>query len=161
MNVSSSATVAPQAASSAPCFLETVKRRAGLEDLYDARDVSEVVFRTMRDMMTTDAADRVASELQGKASSADEQIGRQDLAALWCDTNPLVRFLSRMRAPLEIKTETFLFRIGQEAGLSRGIYPADAVVAVFAALKSELSAERVQEIAAVLPDEIRQAWRQV
>src|SRR5512147_553233 len=44
-------------------FLEKVMVEAGLADLYDARDISEVVFRTMRDMMTNEAVDHVSEEL--------------------------------------------------------------------------------------------------
>ncbi|BAY66193.1 hypothetical protein NIES22_63060 [Calothrix brevissima NIES-22] len=36
-------------------FLEKVMVRSGFADLYDARDFSEVVFRVMRDLMTTEA----------------------------------------------------------------------------------------------------------
>ncbi|PSB14246.1 DUF2267 domain-containing protein, partial [filamentous cyanobacterium CCP2] len=36
-------------------FLEKVMVKGGLADLYDARDLTEVVFRVMRDLMTTEA----------------------------------------------------------------------------------------------------------
>jgi hypothetical protein len=48
-------------------FLEKVMFKAELEDIFDARDITEVVFRTMRDMMTTEASDRVAEELHKEA----------------------------------------------------------------------------------------------
>lgn len=139
-------------------FLERVRRQAGLDDLYDARDVTEVVFRTMRDLMTTEASDRVASELTAVALPTEDQALGQPVSVLWRDTNPIVALLSRLRGPLEIKPETFLFRIQQEAGLQRGIDPERAVEAVFAATKYELSEERIQEISTYLPDEIRQLW---
>ncbi len=44
-------------------FLEKVAAQAGLADIYDARDITEVVFRTMRDMMTNESIDHVAQEL--------------------------------------------------------------------------------------------------
>ncbi|MGF1536452.1 MAG: DUF2267 domain-containing protein [Elainellaceae cyanobacterium] len=138
-------------------LLETVKRKAGLEDLYDARDIAEVVFRTMRDMMTTEAADRVAAELEGKFLTTGDST-QDKLVEVWKDTNWIVRLLSRIRPPLEIDTDTFLFRIGQEAGLSRGVTPEDATEAVFSALKRELSEERQQEISSFLPKPLREAW---
>ncbi|MEB3359212.1 MAG: DUF2267 domain-containing protein [Synechococcales bacterium] len=140
-------------------FLEKVKRRAGLEDLYDARDIAEVVFRTMRDMMTTAAADRVAAELEGKMLATGEGASQDRLAEVWKDSNLLVRFLSRVRPPLTIEPDTFIFRISQEAGLSRGIAPEEAIEAVFSALKEELSQERIQEISEFLPGILRQAWK--
>jgi len=140
-------------------FLERVQRQASLEDLYDARDIAEVIFRTLRDMMTTEVADRIAADLDGKLLSTGDGASQDKLVEIWKDTNLLVRFLSRVRKPLIIDAETFLFRISQEAGLSRGVTPESAIDAVFSALKCELSAERCQEVAAILPGELRQVWR--
>ncbi|MBF2078079.1 MAG: DUF2267 domain-containing protein [Synechococcales cyanobacterium T60_A2020_003] len=138
-------------------FLEKVRRKAGLEDLYDARDITEVVFRTMRDMMPNRLVDQITASLT--ASQANTASSDNDLVELWQDTNKLVRWLSRVRQPLDIKDETFLFRISQEAGLSRGILPEVALEAVFSALKAELPREKSQEIAAILPGFIRQIWQ--
>jgi len=140
-------------------FLEKVKIKAGVDDIFDARDLSEVVFRSMRDLMTTEAADRVFEELKGeRAASSDDQSLQDDISGLWKDTNPIVAFLSRLRPVLNIDDETFLFRIRQEGGLQRGIEPEVAINAVFSATKDELSQERIQEIAEALPGKIRQLW---
>ena len=67
----------PKAESSAflyQTFLETVAVNAGLDSTYDARDIAEVVFRSMRDVMPTDVSNRIAVELDGKSDS---------LARLW------------------------------------------------------------------------------
>ncbi len=141
-------------------FLERVRQQAGLEDIYDARDITEVVFRTMRDLMPNQASDRVAEELTVQALPTEDQALGQPVSVLWRDTNPLVALLSRIRQPLVIKPETFLFRVQQEAGLQRGIRPEQVLMAVFSATKMELSPERIQEISACLPDEIRQLWEQ-
>lgn len=141
-------------------FLEKVMTKGNLEDLFDARDVTEVVFRTMRDMMTTEASDQVASELHGQAQSTEDKALQTDVADLWKDTNPLVRFLSRVRPPLEIKEETFLRRINQEAGLPPGVDPETVIQAVFSATKEDLSQERIQTITGFLPGKIRQMWEQ-
>ncbi len=141
-------------------FLERVRQRAGLEDIYDARDITEVVFRTMRDLMTNEASDRVAAELTVQALPTEDMALGQQVSVLWRDTNPLVAFLSRIRQPLVLKPETFLFRVQQEAGLQRGISSEQVVSAVFSATKAELSADRVQEISTCLPGEIQQLWDQ-
>ncbi|MBE9177986.1 DUF2267 domain-containing protein [Oculatella sp. LEGE 06141] len=140
-------------------FLEKVMVKGNLEDIFDARDVTEVVFRTMRDMMTTEASDRVASELHEEALPTDDKALQNEVAELWKDTNPIVSFLSRIRPPLKIKADTFLFRINQEAGLPRGVAPEEAITAVFAATKDELSEERIKEVEGYLPDKILQLWK--
>ncbi len=141
-------------------FLEKVKVKAGLEDIFDARDITEVVFRTMRDVMTTDSSNRVSEELQGEqAVPSDNQMLQGDISQLWQDTNPIVALLSRMRPVLNIKDETFLFRIRQEGGLQRGVDPEVAVSAVFSATKDELSQQRIDEIANALPGKIRDIWK--
>jgi uncharacterized protein (DUF2267 family) len=130
--------------------------KANLADLYDARDITEVVFRTMRDMMTNEAVDRVGEELHSPllAENQDKTIYTAtplatEVEDLWKDTNPIVHFLSRVRPPLNIRDTTFLFRVQQEAGLPPQSQPEqmEMVKAVFSATKDELSAERIQEIA--------------
>jgi uncharacterized protein (DUF2267 family) len=139
-------------------FLEKVMLKAGLPDLYDARDITEVVFRTMRDMMSNEAVDRVAEELHKPIEPDSDRTLDEEIEDLWQDTNPLVHFLSRIRPPLIIKEDTFLFRIRQEAGLPPGVTPEAAIRAVFSATKEELSQDRIQEVGSYLPGIIKQMW---
>lgn len=140
-------------------FLEKVMVRGELEDIFDARDLSEMVFRTMRDLMTTEAADRVTDELENTpAKETDNKALQNDIAELWQDTNPLVRFLSQVRSPLEFDDDTFLFRIRQEGGLQRGVSPEQVTTAVFATVKEELSEERIAEVSKFLPGKVRELW---
>ncbi len=140
-------------------FLEKVMVRGGLSDLYDARDITEVVFRTMRDMMTNEAVDHVASELHKPMEPTGEKALQNEINDLWQDTNPLVHFLSRIRPPLVIRDETFLFRIRQESSLPPEVSPEQAIEAVFHATKEELSQERIQEIRGFLPGKVRELWQ--
>ncbi|HEY9602024.1 MAG TPA: DUF2267 domain-containing protein [Allocoleopsis sp.] len=147
-------------------FLEKVMIEAGFADLYDARDFTEVVFRVMRDLMTTDAIDRVESELHEEAVPTKEKALQMEVADLWKDTNPIVGFLSRVRkplrgpAPIGIDSNLFLTRVANEGGLPGTIKREQAVKAVFSATKDELSPERIQEIAGWLPDRVRELWEQ-
>ncbi len=141
-------------------FLEKVMIKGELEDIFDARDITEVVFRTMRDMMTTEASDRVVDELHKEAEPTEDKALQNEIADLWKDTNPIVSFLSRIRPPLIIKSETFLRRIRQEGSLQPNIEPETVVKAVFSATKDELSEERIKEVATFLPDEIRKIWQE-
>ncbi|MEB3210356.1 MAG: DUF2267 domain-containing protein [Leptolyngbyaceae bacterium] len=140
-------------------FLEKVRINAELEDIFDARDLSEVIFRTMRDLMSTEATRRVTSELgTTPALETENKALQNDIAELWRDTNPIVRFLSKVRPPLEVDSETFFFRIAQEGGLPRGVSPKKATAAVFSAVKDELSQERISEISSFLPEEVQKLW---
>ncbi|MGF1675396.1 MAG: DUF2267 domain-containing protein [Rivularia sp. (in: cyanobacteria)] len=141
-------------------FLEKVMVKGGLNDIFDARDISEVVFRTMRDMMTTEASERVSQELHEPAEITKDKALQNEIADLWKDTNPIVAFLSRVRPPLKIKSDTFLFRIRQEGSLQRNVDEKMVVKAVFSATKDELSPERIKEIEQFLPDQILQLWQE-
>lgn len=147
-------------------FLEKVQVKAGFADPYDARDFTEVVFRVMRDLMTTEASDRVEAELHIEAVPTDEKALQFEVSDLWKDTNPIVGFLSRVRPPwkgpgiFNIDSDRFLFRVANESGMPRSVEREQAVKAVFSATKDELSQERIQEIASWLPDYVRQLWEQ-
>ncbi len=145
-------------------FLVKVQTQAGLPDLYDARDFTVTVFRTMRDLMTTAQSDQVARELHTEAVPARDPNLSQEVSDLWQDTNPLVAFLSRNRppfansGPLGITDERFIRRIYEEGGLPRGVSTEKALEAVFAATKDELSPDRIAEISRVLPTNVQQLW---
>jgi uncharacterized protein (DUF2267 family) len=145
-------------------FLEKVMVNGHLEDIFDARDITELVYRTMRDLMTTEASDRVEAELHKEVLPTDDKTLQKEIADLWKDTNPLVGLLSRVRppwqgpAPFVIDSNLFIFRVEQEGPLPSGVKPETAIAAVFSATKDELSEERIQEIAGFLPDRILKIW---
>jgi uncharacterized protein (DUF2267 family) len=147
-------------------FLQKVMANGGLADPYDARDITEVVFRVMRDLMTTDASDRVESELHEEILETDEKALQMEVSDLWKDTNPIVGFLSRLRPPLKgpgllgIDSERFVIRVQNEAGMPPTVNSNEVIKAVFSATKDELSAERIQEISGCLPDQISELWQQ-
>jgi len=74
-------------------FLEKVLIKSGLEDIFDARDVTEVIYRAMRDLMATETAERVADELHKALPTKDKAL-QMEIADLWEDTNPIVGFLA-------------------------------------------------------------------
>lgn len=147
-------------------FLEKVKVKGGLPDIYDARDITEIVFRVMRDVMTTAEADRVEAELHNAALTTDEKALQMEVSDLWKDRNPIVGLLSRIRpplkgpAPLGIDSKLFLTRIDNEAGVPKTVNAEIVVAAVFSATKDELSQERIQAVAEWLPEgKVREIWQ--
>ncbi|MCC3570679.1 MAG: DUF2267 domain-containing protein [Microcoleus sp. PH2017_40_RAT_O_B] len=117
-----------------------------------------------RDLMTTEASDRVEAELHKEVLPTDDKTLQTEIADLWKDTNPLVRLLSRVReplrgpAPLGIDSNLFVRRVELEGSLPSGVKSETAIAGVFSATKDELSQERIQEIASFLPDRIREIW---
>ena len=147
-------------------FLEKVMLKSGLNDIFDARDLTEVIYRVMRDLMTTAAADRVEEELHKPIEPTNNKTLQMEIADLWHDTNPIVGFLSRVRPPwqgpgiFKIDSDRFLFRVANEGGMPPNADREQVVKAVFSATKDELSPERIQEIASWLPDKVRQLWEE-
>jgi uncharacterized protein (DUF2267 family) len=147
-------------------FLEKVMLAGGLSDPYDARDITEVVFRVMRDLMTKDTIERVEGELHEEVLATQDKTLQMEVADLWKDTNPIVGFLSKIRQPLNapapagIDDSLFIRRVNNEAGIGPDVDVAQVIKAVFSATKAELSAERNQEVAGCLPGRIRTLWEQ-
>ena len=131
-------------------FYEKVMQRASLPDIYDAKDLTTVVFRTMRDLMTTDTDQQTEAAFQ-----------EADIADIWRDDNPIVSFLSRFRPPLDIDSELFLRRIKQEGGVPKDVTPEAVVIAVFSTARESISDEQAKEISKTLPDGLRVMWEQI
>lgn len=162
----SSAEKSPIAAKDMP-FLEKVMQGAGISDPFDARDITEVVFRVMRDLMTTEASDRVAEELHEEVLETDQKALKLEVSDLWKDTNPLVGLLSRVRPPwqgpgiFKINSDRFLFRVANESGMPPEHDREQVVKAIFAATKDELSPERIAEIAQWMPEgRVSELWHE-
>ncbi|HEY9737486.1 MAG TPA: DUF2267 domain-containing protein [Trichocoleus sp.] len=147
-------------------FLEKVMVKGGISDPYDARDITEVVFRVMRDVMTTKEADQVEAELHTEALDTEDKALQMEVAEIWHDTNPIVSFLSRIRPPLRgpgwtgITSELFLTRVDNEASVPPTSNAEKVLKAVFSATKEELSEERIEEIGGWLPaGTVREIWQ--
>ncbi len=141
-------------------FLEKVMARANLTDVYEAREMTEVVYRTMRDLVPTKTVDNVASELNKKATESNQKQIQEDIADLWKDTNPIVAWISRIRGTLDIDDQLFIRRVEQEGAMPQRTTGEIVIKAVFAATKDELSQERITELSGFLPGKIREIWEQ-
>ncbi|MEM9136973.1 MAG: DUF2267 domain-containing protein [Cyanobacteria bacterium P01_F01_bin.42] len=146
-------------------FLEKVMAKGDISRPYDARSLTQIVFRTMRDLMTTEAAEEIASELSTPISGANQNVIKGEIADLWLDRNPVVRFFREIRPTLDYSDDMFLLRITREGGLPQTtgsnpkVTPPETVVsAVFSATKDELPASRIAEISNFLPGRVRTLW---
>ena len=140
-------------------FLEKVALKAELPDIFDARDLTNLVYRTMRDLMTTEASQAVESQLHEEAEEgAKNKRLQKEIADLWKDDNPLVAWLSKVRPPLKFDDETFIFRIEKEGGMPRGTTGEKVINAVFSATKEELSEDTIKQVAEFLPGKIKDMW---
>ncbi|MBD1874925.1 DUF2267 domain-containing protein [Nodosilinea sp. FACHB-131] len=138
-------------------FLDKVLERSSLQTANDAERATNIVFRILRDMMLNKTSDRIEEDLKANASESE-----QEVLDLWKDPNVMVAFFSRISPAqnLHIKPGTFMLRLQQEGALPAGVAPEEVTEAVFSATKEILPAERNQEIASILPGEIRQIWEQ-
>jgi uncharacterized protein (DUF2267 family) len=140
-------------------FLEEVALKAELPDIFDARDLSNVVYRTMRDLMPTETAKAVEAELHEEIEKGTTNKRLQDeIADLWKDDNPIVAWLSKVRPPLKFDADTFIFRVEKEGGLPRGTTGEKVINAVFSATKQELSDKTKQQVSQFLPGKIKDMW---
>jgi len=149
-------------------FLEKVQLKAELPDIYDARSITEVVFRAMRDMMPNETIRTVEAELHEPAAESEKKVLQVEVADLWMDTNPIVSFLSQIRPPfnqgsglLEIDSDRFKTRVCKEAGLPNGTDSDRVLKAIFSATKEELPQEIVESVSQWLPGHIQELWQTV
>jgi uncharacterized protein (DUF2267 family) len=140
-------------------FLEEVALKAELPDIFDARDLSNLVYRTMRDLMPTETAETVEAELHEEMEEgATNKRLQSEIADLWKDDNPIVAWLSKVRPPLKFDDDTFIFRVEKEGGLPRGTTGEKVINAVFSATKQELSEQTKQQVSQFLPGKIKDMW---
>ncbi|MGF1515021.1 MAG: DUF2267 domain-containing protein [Elainellaceae cyanobacterium] len=139
-------------------FLEKVVEQSTLKSTNGARAATKVVFRILRDVMPTEEIEALEKDLQ-----AGESKDSTTAADLWGDPNIMVAFFSRVSPlrQLNIGFETAMLRLEQEAALTKADKPEQVAMAIFSATKSELSDERIAEVARLLPsDGFRQMWEQ-
>mgnify|MGYP006266230417 CR=1 FL=1 len=147
-------------------FLQKVALQANLTNLYEAKEMSEIVFRVMRDMMDASLIDAISADLNASAHVGKNKILTVPISQLWNDSNPIVGWLSRIRSPFGheapggIDDTWFLRRVRLEGGIPKTSTAPETVKAVFAATKAELSEANIQAVESRLPGRIRLFWKQ-
>lgn len=147
-------------------FLQKVALQGNLTSLYEAKEMSEIVFRVMRDLMDAPLIDAIANDLNASAHKGKNKLLTAPIAQLWTDSNPVVGWLSRVRsafshqAPAGIDDQLFLKRVRLEGGIPKTTTAPEVVKAVFSATKAELSEENIQAVADHMPGKIQSFWTQ-
>ncbi|MGA7932991.1 MAG: DUF2267 domain-containing protein [Kovacikia sp.] len=146
-------------------FLEKVMTQGKLADPYDAIDITEVVLRVMRDLITKSTVKHVENERYRESVSTQDQ-APQDLekADYRKDANPIVGFFSKIPQSLQgaallgMDSNFFISRVAREGDIPPTTDAETVIKAVFSATKDELSEERIQEIADCLPEGVKNLW---
>jgi len=126
----------------AQSFYRRIMLETDRESLVDARRVTGVVLRALRDRLTPEEAADAAAQLPG------------ELQALWLGGE------LAGRRPVKMHRSDFYDRVRSEAHLS-SLREARAIThAVFAALKEQLSPGEADDILAQLPKDLKTVWEE-
>ena len=112
---------------------------ADLDSLAKSKQATTVVLRALRDRLTPEE-------------------GRQAVAQLPRELKTLWRADAAPDLPVKMHRREFVDRVRREAGLPSRRRAEMLIDAVFAALKEQLSAGEVADIAAQLPTDLKSVW---
>jgi uncharacterized protein (DUF2267 family) len=98
------------------------------------------VLHALRDRLTTDEADQVFAQLP------------EELKEIWAEGE------EAEREPIKMKHEEFSERIVRDAGLPSKREARWMTLAVFAALKEQISPGEARDVMAQLPKDLKELW---
>jgi uncharacterized protein (DUF2267 family) len=124
----------------AQAFYRTVRERAGTLEPDEATRGTAAVFHVLRDRLTPDEAGQVAAQLPGPLKMVWEAGERP------------------AREPTKMHREEFYERVKAEASLRSTRAAEWLTLAVFGALKAQLSPGEVDDILAQLPKDLKEVW---
>jgi uncharacterized protein (DUF2267 family) len=113
---------------------------ANLESVDEARQVTGVVLRALRDRLTPEEAEQASAQLP------------TEIKALW-HAGP-----EAPHRPVRMHCRDFYERVKAEGGLASLRQAELATEAVFAALKEQISDGECDDILAQLPRDLKQVW---
>lgn len=125
---------------STQAFYRRVRERTGQLGWEDTREATAVVLRALRDRLTPEEAEQAAAQLPGPLRAAWEAGETAD------------------RRPIRMDREEFYERVMTEAGLVSTREAEWLTLAVFAALKEQLSPGEAEDILAQLPRDLKEVW---
>lgn len=121
-------------------FYRTVSKRIGRTDPEAVQRAMASVFHALRDRLTPEEADHVAAQLP------------HELKVVWeAGEKP-------ERRPLKIHRDEFYERVREDAGLGSRQEARWVTLAVFSALKQQLSPGEAEDVFAQLPKDLKETW---
>jgi uncharacterized protein (DUF2267 family) len=121
-------------------FYRTVANTGHQQDRKVVKRATAAVLHALRDRLTTDEADQVLAQLP------------EELKEVWAEGE------EAEREPMKMKREEFYERIVQDAGLPSRREARWMTLAVFAALKEQISPGEAQDVMAQLPKDLKELW---
>jgi uncharacterized protein (DUF2267 family) len=121
-------------------FFRTVARTGRQEDRTVVKRATAAVLHALRDRLTTEEADQVFAQLP------------EELKEIWAEGE------EAEREPIKMKHEEFYERIVQDAGLPSTREARWMTLAVFAALKEQISPGEARDVMAQLPKDLKELW---
>jgi uncharacterized protein (DUF2267 family) len=121
-------------------FYRTVMDTRKDRDLKAAKDATAAVFHALRDRLTPNEADQVVAQLPLELKSVWEE-GEES-----------------GRRPLKMHLDEFLERVRREAALTSTPEARWMTLAVFAALKKQLSPGETGDVFDQLPQDLKEIW---
>ena len=121
-------------------FYRTVARTGHQQDRTVVTRATAAVLRALRDRLTTDEADQVLAQLP------------EELKEVWAEGE------EAEREPIKMKREEFYERVVRDAGLPSTREARWMTLAVFAALKEQISPGEARDVMAQLPKDLKELW---
>lgn len=125
---------------SADAFYRTVMETSGVRDREQAKRATAAVFHALRDRITLTESDQVFAQLPWELQMVWVMGERSD------------------REPVKMHRQAFYERVRREAALASAAEAQAATLAVFAALKKQISAGEADDVLAQLPKDLKDVW---
>lgn len=123
-------------------FYRKVIEETGQTNREAAKRGAAAVLRALRDRLTPEEADQVAAQLP------------RELKSVWEEGDVLGR------RPVRMHRKEFYGRVKAEAGLASIREARWITVAVFSALKAQLSPGEAEDVWAQLPKDLKEVWQE-
>jgi uncharacterized protein (DUF2267 family) len=121
-------------------FYRTVARTGHQDDRALVKRATAAVLHALRDRLTTDEADQLFAQLP------------EELKEVWAEGE------EAEREPVKMDLQAFCERVRGEAGLPSTREARWMILAVFAALKEQVSPGEARDVMAQLPRDLKELW---